>query len=190
MVSPVKQDYLETEEISSGEAGQKTAISALYGVSITGHGNQEHPTTQKNEDDDAPFTLHNFVFFLNTKNCHKKKQKKFITDSDTKNSFKAFHKFVCEKNLLKLPWRDEFKILYKVGLLIFFVINFLYPIIAFAIKTEHIVYNIVCGIISLVGLVIELFQTIPDIYHNIKKWKQRKNKINPTALVVMHRYRY
>ena len=182
MVSPVQdqglEEWTESRDTIAGEAGHTSNVLDGPSSTIGGHCSEIYPVKKEDEDDDIPFTLHNFVFFLN-KN---KKKKKFITTSSVKNSFKTFRNFVLEKNLLKLPWSDGFKILYKAGLLIFFVINFLYPIIVFAVKTQHVGYNVVCGVISLIGLIFELYEIIPDLYRYIKNWKQkRQNQGNPEA---------
>ena len=162
-----------------GEGGQsKLATNELYGPSTTTHAHQTE-IEFKDDDIELEFTLANFVYFLQ-RNKFKLQNKAFITKDDMKNGFKGFRNFTLEKDLKRLPCQSNiFKILYKVGLLIFYVIHFLYPMIALAITTEHVGYNVVCGIISLIGLIYELYELIPDLYHHIKIWKQKQNQITP-----------
>ena len=69
------------------------------------------------------------------------------------------------------------KIVYKLGLLVFYFTNFIYPIIVAAVEQAHIGYNVVCGLISFIGLCFELYDIIPDIYHYIKQWKEKRHKL-------------
>ena len=101
----------------------------------------------------------------------KKKKIKFITGSDVKNAYTGFRKFLFENKLRELPWHGAFKILYKTGLFIFFLINLWYPIIVFLIKRENLGYNIVCSIISLIGLIVEIIKLILELRHCIRKYK-------------------
>ena len=118
------------------------------------------------------FTLQNYL----------RDPKQFVQNEDVKNSFRGFIDVLAKQK--KLPWGLGARILYKSGLVIFFFINFLYPIIVFAIEQKHAAYNIVCGLISFIGLVYELFQTLPDLYRYIKKLRQKWRKRKEDELVI------
>ena len=179
------QDTIATEDFGEG-GSNKLATNELYGPSTTTHGHQTSPETESKHDGTEPhvkFTLSNFL----KRKRKGKKNEAFITRADMKNGFEGFKKFFLETDLKSLPCQspcqsDVLKIIYKVGLLIFYVINFLYPIIVFAATAEHVGYNVVCGIISLIGLIYELFELIPDLYHRIKIWKQKRNQITPEEM--------
>ena len=120
------------------------------------------------KDDDSymvEFTLNNYL----------RDPKQFVESKDVKNSFKGFLDILVLHK--KLPWSLGVKILYKFGLLIFFLINFLYPIIVFAVEQENPAYNVVCFLISLIGLIFELYELIPDLYHYIKQWKEKRRML-------------
>ena len=73
---------------------------------------------------------------------------------------------------------------YKVGLFVYYLVHFLYPVIKFVIEGQHPVYNIVCGIISFIGVLYEVGKWIlPYSYRKIKQCKeerQRTCQISPT----------
>jgi len=118
------------------------------------------------------FTLQNYL----------RDPKRFVENEDVKNGFSGFLDILARQK--KYPWGLGARILYKSGLLVFFLINFLYPIIVFAIEQEHAAYNIVCGIISFIGLVYESVQTFPDLYRYMKKVKQKWHKQKEDKLVI------
>ena len=152
--------------------------------------NEASPDNEAKKPIDIPFTLLNFLCppkeeikeeqedenKQDDTNTEKKKKKiKFITGSDVKQAYTGFQKFLFERKLRELPWRGAFKILYKIGLFIFFLINLWYPIIVFLIKRENLGYNIVCSIISLIGLIVEIIKLILELRHCIRKCKQGEN---------------
>ena len=120
-----------------------------------------------NEEEVKKFTFYNYLHDPNS----------FIGRSYRKDSLKGFLSI-----LSNIPRSKAVKILYKIGLYIFFFINFLYPIIVFSIEREHPTYNIVCSSISLVGLLYEIFNTL--FFSYIKPWyEQRKSRrINPESI--------
>ena len=100
--------------------------------------------------------------------------KSFIDQSDIKKGVGGFMDIMYRQK--KLPWRLSLKILYKFGLLVFFFVNFIYPIIVFAVEQEHAGYNVVCGLISLIGFIFELYELIPDLYQYIKEWIKKRRE--------------
>jgi len=111
------------------------------------------------------FTLENYL----------RDPKQFVQNEDVKNGFKGFLDILARQR--KLPWSLGAIIVYKFGLLIFYFINFLYPIIVFAVEQENAAYNIVCFIISLIGLVYELYEFLPDLYHYMKTWNEKRRMV-------------
>ena len=77
----------------------------------------------------------------------------------------------------RFPGSHKLKVLYNCGLCIFYLINFLYPIVLFAIKGKHAGYNITCGIISFVALMYEACTiVVPHVYHKIQHWNEDRKK--------------
>ena len=99
----------------------------------------------------------------------------FVNKADVKKGFGGFLNILYRQK--KLPWSLGLKILYKFGLLMFYLTNFIYPVIVFAVEREHVGYNVVCILISAIGFCFELYDIIPDIYQYIKRWKKKRRKL-------------
>ena len=119
------------------------------------------------------FTLNNYLHSPSS----------FIDKSDVKKGFGGFMDILYRQK--KLPWSLGLKILYKFGLLVFFLTGFIYPVILFSIEQEHAAYNVVCGLISLIGLCIELYDLIPDLYHYIKQWNEKRRQLREDQQAVV-----
>ena len=158
---------LLSTETAAGTRIQFQQTKAFLGMDEDGELAIENPESVMVE-----FTLDNYL----------RDPKQFVQNEDVKNSFRGLLDILARQK--KLPWGLGARILYKFGLVVFFLINFLYPIIVFAIKQEHAAYNIVCGIISFIGLVFELYETLPDLYRYIKKLKQKWRKRKEDRLVI------
>jgi len=103
-----------------------------------------------------PFTFTNYM----------KDSSTFLRFTDTAKSAKGFLDTLI--NQKKDSLSTGAKNVYKLGLLIFFAINLLYPIIVFAVNPEYVPYNVICGVISFVGFIYECIQIVPEIYKLIK----------------------
>ena len=57
----------------------------------------------------------------------------------------------------KLPRSIGVRLTYRLGLLAFFLFQFLYPIVLFFIEREYVAFNLICMFISLLGLITQLF---------------------------------
>ena len=57
----------------------------------------------------------------------------------------------------KLPDSIGFRLTYRLLLLAFFLFQFLYPTIVFAVEQDNVIFNVVCMLISFVGLLTQLF---------------------------------
>ena len=44
----------------------------------------------------------------------------------------------------------------------------------FAVEQENPAYNIVCLIISLIGVIFELYELLPDLYRYIQTWNEKQ----------------
>ena len=130
--------------------------------------NRSHSHGNNEEENTKEFTFTNYMKHPGT----------FIDKSYRKDSFKAFLII-----LSSIPSSKKVKTAYKFGLLIFFFVNFLYPIIVFIIEKENPTYSIVCSSISLVGLLYELCNTL--IFSYIIPWyesrKSRRSRVAPAS---------
>ena len=68
----------------------------------------------------------------------------------------------------KLPDSVGFRLTYRLLLLAFFLFQFLYPAIVFAVEQENVSFNVVCMLISFLGLLTQLFG-LRKLYLDIKK---------------------
>ena len=80
------------------------------------------------------------------------------------NSLKGFLDVI--HNEKKLPWSFLKKFIYKMGLLIYYLVNFIYSVIATSIQGDHIEYHLAYLFISLIGLAYELTNVLIDV----RKW--------------------
>jgi len=104
---------------------------------------------------------------------------RFIGRQSIFNSFKGFLDTLSSQK--KLPWRFGINLLYKLGLLKFYFVTFLYQIIAFGVQGEHIAYYITYILISLTGLIHGLYEVISGLYVNIKHWNERRMQLREIA---------
>ena len=115
------------------------------------------------------FTLYNYV-------------KHFVQRSDITKGSKGFLDILTQHK--KHPCGEKVKIVYKVGLFVYYLVHFLYPVIKFVIEGQYPVYNIVCGIISFIGVLYEVGKwIIPYSYRKIKQCKEKRQRtcqISPT----------
>ena len=97
----------------------------------------------------------------------KKPNKRFITSNENMgsrnavNSFSGFLDILYE--LTKLPGSFIKNIIYKLGLLIYYFVNFAYSIVALAVHKQFIAYHIVYVSICLIGLIFELIAITVDV---------------------------
>ena len=108
---------------------------------------------------DKPFTFTNYM----------KDSSPYLRFSDTLKGAKGFLDTITDQKKNSLS--TGAKLAYKIGLLIFFTVNLLYPIIVFAVDPKHVPYNVICGVISLIGFVYECIEVTLDI-HKICKNRQ------------------
>ena len=66
-------------------------------------------------------------------------------------------------NEKKLPWGFLTNMIYKLGLFIYYFVNFLYSIVAVAVQKDHLAYHIVYVLISTIGALFELIVIIIDM---------------------------
>ena len=149
----------------SSETAEGTKIQFEQTKGVLGMNDGGELAITDNESVHVEFTLKNYL----------RDPKKFIQKEDVKSGYKGFLDILALQK--KLPWSLGVKILYKFGLLVFFLINFLYPLIVFAVEQDNVAYNVVCFIISFIGLAFELYELLPDLYHYIKAWKEKQRKL-------------
>ena len=103
--------------------------------------------------------------------------KRFEGKQNATNSVKGFLDVLYDEK--KLPWSFAKKLIYKVGLLVYYLINFIYSVVAIGVQANHIGYHLAYLFISLVGLAYEL----TDITIDIRKWviQYKKNKVENTG---------
>ena len=77
------------------------------------------------------------------------------------NSFSGFIDVLYQNK--KLPWRCEKNLIYKLGLLVYFLANFAYSIIAIAKQKEHLAFYFTYTAISLIASVDEIAVMIMHI---------------------------
>lgn len=98
--------------------------------------------------------------------------RRFEGRQNASNSFKGFLDVIYDER--KLPWESFVKqLMYKMGLLIYYMVNFIYSVIAIGVQGDHIAYHLVYLFISLIGLAYELTDVILDVRIQLKK----KNKV-------------
>ena len=136
----------------SSETVEGTKIQFEQRIGVLGIDEGGELAIKDNESLIVEFTLGNYL----------RDPKQFVQNEDVKNGFKGFLDILAHQR--KLPWSLGAIILHKFGLLIFFLINFLYPVVVFAVEQENPAYNFVCLIISLIGLIFELYDLLPDLY--------------------------
>ena len=75
----------------------------------------------------------------------------------------------------KLPWKEAHNIesnklrwlvAYKMGLLVYFLINLIYSIVATSVQREQLTYHLVYMFTTLIGLVVVILVTIREYYEN------------------------
>ena len=76
------------------------------------------------------------------------------------NSFSGFLDILYEQR--KLPGSYAKKMVHKLGLFIYYFVNFIYPIVAFAVQKEHLIYHIVYTCICFTGFLFEVIVIILD----------------------------
>ena len=151
-------------QLMSKETTEGTQIQLKETKAFLGMDDQGELALTDGEVFTMEFTLSNYL----------QSPSSFIDRSDVKKSFGGFMDIMYRQK--KLPWSLGLKILYKLGLLVFFCTMFIYPVIVFAVEQEHAAYNVVCGLISLIGFLLELYDLIPDLYKYIKKWKEKQQE--------------
>ena len=149
----------------SQETAEGTRIQLKETKAFLGMDDQGELALTDEETFTMEFTLSNYLHNPSS----------FINRSDVKKGFGGFLDILYRQK--KLPWSLGLKILYKFGLFVFYLTSFIYPVIAFAIERKHVPYNVVCILISGVGLCFELYDIIPDIYHYIKQWNEKRRKL-------------
>ena len=135
--------------------------------SVSDDNNEE--STERNEITIVQFTLTNYLHHPN----------RFVGTQSVKNSFKGFLDILFSHK--KLPWRFSINLIYKLGLLIFYFVNFVYQTTAFAVQGDHLAYYITYIVISLIGLTHGLFEVIYDLYVKIKQWRERRRQLREIA---------
>ena len=154
--------------------------SAVVVVSAMSSAAEPTETNGKNQDSYEEVAL-NFTLY----NQYVRHSTRFIQRSDITKGAKGFLDILSKHK--KLPWGQKVRIAYKIGLFIYYLVNFLYPLIVFAIEGQHPAYNIVCGLISLIGILIEAGKVIiPYSYHKIKQWnvnRHRSCQVSPTNIM-------
>lgn len=98
--------------------------------------------------------------------------RRFEGKQNASNSFKGFLDVIYKEK--KLPWSIVKKLIYKTGLLIYYLVNFIYSIIVTGVQGDHIGYHLVYLFISLIGLAYELTDVIIDIRKWVKQCKQNQ----------------
>ena len=152
-------------QLLSKETAEGTRIQMKETKAFLGMDDQGELALTDGETFTMEFTLSNYLHNPSS----------FINQSDVKKGFGGFLDILYRQK--KLPWSLGLKILYKFGLFVFYLTSFIYPIIAFAIERQHVPYNVVCILISGIGLCFELYDIIPDIYHYIKQWNEKRRKL-------------
>ena len=114
--------------------------------SVSDDNNEE--STERNKITIVQFTLTNYLRHPN----------RFVGTQSVKNSFKGFLDILFSHK--KLPWRFSINLIYKLGLLIFYFVNFVYQTTAFAVQGDHLAYYITYIVISLIGLAHGIFEVI------------------------------
>ena len=74
------------------------------------------------------------------------------------NSFKGFVGILHEQR--RLPWKFRLQVAYKLNLLLYYFVNFIYQIVACTVEGENIGYYVTFIIISFLGLVCETCEII------------------------------
>ena len=103
--------------------------------------------------------------------------RRFEGKQNAANSFKGFLDVLQDKE--KLPWNFAKKLIYKVGLLVYYLVNFIYSVVAIGVQANHIGYHLAYLFVSLIGLSFEL----TDISIDIRKWviQFKKNRVENTG---------
>ena len=102
----------------------------------------------------------------------------------------------CLKGLLdvlyeekKLPWSFTTNTIYKLGLFVYYLANFLYSIIAVAVQKDNFAYHIIYLLISTIGALFELIVMIVDVRkyiiygsEGVEEWiiTRRRNRVTHT----------
>ena len=99
--------------------------------------------------------------------------RRFVGKQNAANSFKGFLDVINDEK--KLPWKPTKQLIYKLGLFVYYLINFIYSLVAIGVQTNHIGYHLAYSLISLVGLAYESTVIILDI----RKWviQYKKNRV-------------
>ena len=151
-------------QLMSKETAEGTRIQLKETKAFLGMDDQGELALTDGETFTMEFTLSNYL----------QNPSSFINQSDVKKGFAGFLDILYRQK--KLPWSLGLKILYKLGLFVFYLTSFIYPVIAFAIEQKHTGYNVVCILISFIGLCFELYDILPDIYHYIKQLNEKRCK--------------
>ena len=103
--------------------------------------------------------------------------RRFEGKQNAANSLKGLLDVLHDKE--KLPWSFAKKLIYKAGLLVYYLINFIYSVVAIGVQANHIGYHLAYLFVSLIGLSFEL----TDISLDIRKWvvQCKKNKVENTG---------
>jgi len=128
----------------------------------------QEETKHQQEDADDPSILDSvFDIIYGTEHS--------VTLSDVKEGARGLLDIMIKQR--KFPCGSKVRLLYKFGLFIFYLVNFVYPIVIFAIEGKNLGYNIVCTIISFIGLVSEFSkEVVPYVYHTIKNWRRERSR--------------
>lgn len=99
--------------------------------------------------------------------------RRFEGKQNALNSLKGLLDVIHEEK--KLPWSFIKKFIYKMGLLIYYLVNFIYSVIATGIQGDHIGYHLAYLFISLIGLAYE----VTDVILDVRKWvlQYKKNQV-------------
>jgi len=86
--------------------------------------------------------------------------RRFVGKQNASNSFKGLLDVMYDEK--KLPWSFAKKIIYKVALFIYYLVNFIYSVAAIAVQGEHIAFHLAYLFISLIGLAYEITDVLID----------------------------
>ena len=99
------------------------------------------------------------------------------------NSIKGLINILYDQQ--KLPWKFKLQVAYKVNLLIYYFINFVYQMVACAVQGDNIGYYVTFIIILFFGLIFETFELTSDLYPHVKRWyishRQIANVSHPSS---------
>ena len=140
---PPHNELVSNQSLTVVETGAVTPTQTAIGV-------KQH--TRLSEDRESIINKPNMRLIGNNDN---------IGSKNATNSFSGFLDILYE--LKKLPGSFVKNIIYKMGLLIYYIVNFIYTVIALAIHKQLIAYHVVYISICLTGLIFEFIVMIIDI---------------------------